>query len=79
MRTEQEILRKKKEIEQAKQELAELRGSEKTLFQQMEQEFGCSSLEDAEKVLLQKKKEIDDLDEEIEELEELIEEKYFAE
>lgn len=79
MRTEQEILRKKKEIEEAKQELAELRGSEKTLYQQMEQEFGCSTLEGAEKLLEKKRKELEILDNEIADLEEVIEQKYFSE
>jgi len=79
MRTEQEILRKKKEIEEAKQELAELRGSEKTLYQQMEQEFHCTTLEEAAKLLEKKKQELELLDNEIADLEEVIEQKYFSE
>lgn len=44
---EKTLLSLKKEIESAKQELSELKGRERYLFQQLKKEFNCDSVEDA--------------------------------
>lgn len=65
MRTEQELLRKKKQIEEAKQELAELQGESKGLEKQLKEDWNCASLREAKTRLQELEDELVRLDEEI--------------
>lgn len=47
--TEAQLLAEKKKIERAKAELAEIKGEEKQLMKRLQEEFGCSTLEEAKK------------------------------
>jgi len=77
--TEKELLQKKKQIEQAKTELAELTGQQKQLFKQLKTDFGLDSLKDAEIYLEHLTKEQDELLEEVNKLTEKLENEHFAE
>ena len=46
---EQELLKKKKEIEKTKTEIAELKGEEKSLLKRLKEDFNCPGLEAAKK------------------------------
>jgi len=72
---EKHLLELKEDIEQAKTKLAELKGREEYLMQQLELEWDCKTIEDAEEVLRTVEKEIEELDEQIEEGVKKIEEK----
>jgi prefoldin subunit 5 len=77
--TEKDLLRKKREIEQAKEELSELKGQEKALMKRLEEEYGITTIEQAEEKLESLQQQVSDLDTLIQEKTEAIEEKYFTE
>ncbi len=71
-----ELLDLKDEIEQAKQDLSELKGQQKALMAQLKSEWGCTTIEQAEKKLGAMDDELALLDSQIEEGIKDIEEKY---
>lgn len=77
MLTEAELLKKKKEITEAKQELAELKGEEKALLKNLESKYDIHSLEEAKELLEQKTVEIEKKEIELQTFLEKLEEKYF--
>ena len=77
--TEKDLLRKKREIEEAKQELSELIGQEKALMKRLEEDYGITSVKGAEKKLEILKTEADDLNAQIQEKTEELEAQYFQE
>jgi len=74
--TDKELLDLKKEVEEAKNELAELRGQRTALNRQLKEQYGCSSLAEAEKKLKKMEEQISDLNTKIEEGLAEIDEKY---
>ena len=76
MQTEQELLRKKKEIENVKIEMSELKGQEKALLKQLKTDWECKTLEAAQKKAETLEDEINTLEDEIEELSQELENKY---
>lgn len=60
-----ELLDLKDKIERGKTKLNELKGQRKQLMKQLEEEFGCDSIEAAEKKLKKQEQKIEDLDNEI--------------
>ena len=73
--TEKDLLRLKKDIDEAKNTLAELNGQKGTLTKQLKENWDCSTIEEAEKVLKKMQIEIEkiqeDMDSGISELEEI--------
>jgi len=63
--TEQQLLNLKKEIEGAKVQLNQLEGQEKALMNQLQKDWGCKTIAEAEKKLKAIQKEIDTLNEKI--------------
>lgn len=54
---EQQLLKLKKDIEEAKTEVSELKGSRKHLMQQLKEQWGCASIDQAAKKLEKLKEE----------------------
>ena len=73
--TEKDLLRLKKDIDEAKNTLAELNGQKVTLTKQLKENWNCSTIEQAEKQLKKMQVEIEemqeDIDSKISELEEV--------
>lgn len=72
----QELLELKQEIEEAKDKTLQLKGQKDALFQQLKDEFNCTTLPQAEKELKKLESQISDLSAEIEEGLHTIEEQY---
>jgi len=72
--TEKQLLDLKKEIDQSKTKLSELKGKKEALMDTLEKTYGCKSIKAAEKKLTQLKEKVESLEEEkqegIKELEE---------
>lgn len=72
---DQDLLDLKKDIDNSKTKLSELKGQKHTQMEILERDFGCKTVKQAEKKLQQMKEKITDLEEEkekgIKELEEL--------
>jgi len=77
--TEQQLLKKKKEIETAKMELSELKGEEKALLKQLKENWQCATLIEAKKKLKEFEKEAEELTTKIEEATTELEETYLKE
>jgi hypothetical protein len=77
--TGKDLLRKKREIEQAKEELSELKGQEKAFIKRLEEDYGLSSTSEASEKLEKMQEQVSDLDALIQEKMEEVEEKYFKE
>lgn len=60
--TEKKLLEYKEKIETAKNELAELKGQEKTLMQQLKTEYDCENLDDAKALLESLKQKVEKYD-----------------
>jgi len=73
---EEELLDLKKKIEKAKISVSELKGQQKSLMNQLKTEYGCTTIEQAEKKLASIDKEIAGLDKEINDKIEVISKKY---
>lgn len=71
-----ELLELKDKIEKGKTRLNELIGQKKQLMKQLEEQFNCNSIEEAENKLEKQKIEIEQLDEEIAENENTLRNKY---
>jgi phage shock protein A len=63
--TEQELLRLKKDIDEAKNTLAELNGQKVTLTKQLKENWNCTIVEEAEKQLKKMQVEIEEIQENI--------------
>jgi predicted nucleic acid-binding Zn-ribbon protein len=64
--TEKELLALKKQVAEAKDSLAQLKGQKTALMKQLSESWKCNSLEDAKKKLTKMEGEIEVLEEEIE-------------
>jgi len=76
MKTEKELYKLKEKVEKAKIEVSELKGHKSALEKQLKKDWGCDSVEEAEKKLETMKKEVAKLDKDIEAGIEELEEKY---
>lgn len=74
--TEQELLNLKQEIEEAKTKVAELQGSKKHLMKELENDWKCTTVKQAEKKLETMKAELEKLKQKIQESTEELMEKY---
>ena len=59
---ERQLLDLKKKIDQTKSEISSLKGKQELLMQQLEQQFGCTTLKQAEKKAESLQVDIDNLD-----------------
>lgn len=70
---ERELLELKKEIDETKQKVDQLKGERQALIKQLKEEWGCDTIEDAEKKAKKMEQEIENLsisiDEDLEDLE----------
>ena len=73
--TTEKLLRLKKEIDKAKEELSELKGKKKVLLERLKNEFNCA-YKDIDKVKQQLREKADELEEEKEALIKELEEEY---
>lgn len=64
---EQGLLDLKKKIDTAKSEVSELKGHQTALMNQLKADYGCKTIEEAEKKLKAMGKEIEGMEKEIEE------------
>lgn len=71
-----ELIELKEKIEKGKTKLAELKGQRDTYLSQLKKEFGCESIEDAEKKNKELENSIQKLKEHLEEKENELREKY---
>jgi predicted nucleic acid-binding Zn-ribbon protein len=60
-----DLLKMKKKIDDSKIEVAQIEGSQKELMKSLKEQFGCNSIEEAEKKLEELEKETDTLEKEI--------------
>jgi hypothetical protein len=74
--TEQELLKLKKQVDEAKTKVSELNGHKTALLKQLKDDWKCNSIEDAEKKLKLMNKEIDNISQQIETGIEELETKY---
>jgi predicted nucleic acid-binding Zn-ribbon protein len=77
--TEQELLDLKQQIDDAKEKNLQLKGQKDALMQQLKDDWGCASIEQAGKKIKSMEKQIADLSVEIETGLQELEEKYFNE
>lgn len=73
---EQQLLKLKEDIDQAKSKVSELKGRQQSLNEQLSEEWNCSSVKEAEAKVKKLEKEITDLDNKINEGIKELEEKY---
>lgn len=74
--TEKELLQLKDEIDEAKTKVAELKGQQQMLMNQLLETYGCKTIADAEKKLKLMDKEISTVQNQIDEGIKELEEKY---
>ena len=75
MKTEQELLNLKRDIDTAKGEVSELKGREKRLMEQLADDWTCKTVKEAEKKITTMEGEITQLDHKIRQGVEELEEK----
>jgi len=63
--TEKELLRLKEEIDEAKEKFLQFKGQREALIQQLKDNWGCSSIEDANKLLSEMSEEVESINSEI--------------
>lgn len=73
---ERQLLDLKNKITEAKNTTAELKGHQSALLKQLKDDWECSSVEEAEKLMAKMDKEITSLNDNIEKLMKELEEKY---
>ncbi len=73
---EQDLLELKDEIEDAKTQVAELKGKEKYLKQELQDKWNCETMKEAEKLLSQMEKDAEKIDKQIQKETKQIEDKY---
>lgn len=76
---ESDLLKLKKDIDEAKVSLSKLEGSKQTLMEQLEKTWGCSTVEEAGTKLSVLKKKADKISNQIQEGLQEIEDKYLTE
>lgn len=76
MISEEKVLRKKREIDDAKNTIAELKGQEKALLNQLLNDWQCKTVGNAKKKVTKMETDIATLEEEIEKLSEELESEY---
>jgi vacuolar-type H+-ATPase subunit D/Vma8 len=76
--TEQDLLRLKQKIDDANRQRSELKGHQSALMKQLKDDWNCSSVEEAEKLMTKMDKEIAALNNSIETGLKELEEKYNA-
>ena len=76
MSNEKELLELKEKVDKAKSQLSEAKGRKEYLIQQLQSDWDCTTVEQANKLLEQMEGNIETLDEQIEEKMEEIKEKY---
>lgn len=76
MISEEKLLRIKKEIDESKESIAELKGQEKALMKQLKEDWDCASVPLAKKKIKVMEDDIGVLEHEIEELSEELEAEY---
>jgi len=74
--TEKNLLELKDQIEDAKASVAELKGQQTILMQQLKTNYNCKSIEESETLLAKWKKEVDKMQMQIDEGLKELEEKY---
>jgi predicted nucleic acid-binding Zn-ribbon protein len=74
---EQDLLRLKREVEEAKTKVAELTGQKNSLMKRLSDEWKCTTIEQAEKKLDSIDREIEQLKSKKEELVNKLEQEYF--
>lgn len=74
--TEKQLLNLKNEINEAKTKVSELTGEKQALLRQLKEEYGCKTIDEAQKKLKSLQKEIEKLEESIEQGIEELETKY---
>ncbi len=74
--TEQDLLDLKKKVDEAKSKVSELTGHKAALMRQLEDDWECSTVDEAEKKIRVQSKELDKLDQLIEEKIEKLKTKY---
>jgi uncharacterized phage infection (PIP) family protein YhgE len=65
--TEQQLLQLKRQVDEAKSTVNQLKGHKQALMKQLNDDWACNTIEEAEKKLSKMDKEIDDLDSQINE------------
>ena len=78
MKTEKELLELKKQVDAAKVAISELEGQKKPQLKQLQEDWGCKTVEEAEKKLAKMRKEVETLETQIETGIEELEETYNA-
>jgi len=76
MKTEQELLELKQDIDLAKNKVSELKGREKRLMEQLGSDWECKTIKEAEKKITTMEGEITRLDQQIKQGVKELEEKY---
>ena len=76
MKTEKELLELKKQVDAAKVAISELEGQKKAQLKQLQEDWGCKTVEEAEKKLAKMRKEVETLETQIETGIEELEETY---
>lgn len=76
MKTEKELLELKKQVDAAKVAISELEGQKKAQLKQLQEDWGCKTVEEAEKKLAKMRKEVETLETQIETGIEELEEMY---
>lgn len=74
---ENDLIRLKQQIDEAKEKNLQLKGQMDALMQQLKEDWKCDSIEQANKKLKQMEKQVNDLTDEIETGIQELEEKYF--
>ena len=75
---EQELLKKKKEIENSKEKLQQLKGKQQILLEQLKSNWNCDSIEDARKLVKSMEKQLKKLNDIIEEKKDKLVKEYFT-
>ena len=60
--SESQLLDLKSKIDKSKEELADLKANKKVRMQELEKKWGCTDLKQAKRLLMEKKKKLDDWD-----------------
>jgi len=76
MLNEKDLLKIKSDIDQAKSKVSELTGKKKHLLQELKDKWGCSSIEEAEKMVKGLEREIKGLEIKVSTITEEIKEQY---
>lgn len=74
--TERDLLNLKEKIEDAKSTVAQLKGHQQALLNQLKTEYGCKTIEEAEKKLKTMKLDIDELQDKIDKGTKALQDKY---